>query len=317
MLIDLQLDSPVAGAISTGALLAGFVAFESPARTRFQWQLLVAPVLGGFAALGALTSSPGALAAAAMTISACLVGMTVAVSRQLSLAGLVCVLALLLAQGFGLEPHDAPLALLLGGAGVLLQALLSLIVGLFETASERVHPVAGIPAAVRAVRANLRLGSSSLRHALRWGIALGIGVAVYHVIDLGQHGYWVPLTILFVLRPSPGDTYERLAMRAAGTFAGLALATGLVVVTDHHAVPNAVMLTIAAACSFALLAIQYALFTTAITVYIVVLAHALGQSAFQAVDERGIATVIGLVIAGLAFTALRDVRAAVPSTAPS
>jgi Fusaric acid resistance protein-like len=317
VLVDLQLDSPVAGAISTGALLAGFVAFEAPARTRFQWQLLVAPVLGGSAALGALTANPGALAAAAMTVFACLVGMTVAISLRLSLAGMVCVLALLLAQGFGLEPHDAAAALLLGGAGVLVQALLSLMVGLFETVTERVHPVAGIPAAVRAVRANLHLRSTSLRHALRWGIAIGIGVAVYHVIDLGQHGYWVPLTILFVLKPSPGDTYERLAMRAAGTFAGLLLATGLAVLVDHHPVVNAVVLTIAAACSFAFLAIEYALFTTAITIYIVVLAHALGQSAFEAVDERGIATAIGIVIAGLAFTVLRDVTEAAPSTAPS
>jgi hypothetical protein len=46
----------------------------------------------------------------------------------------------------------------------------------------------------------------------------------------------------------------------------------------------------------------------------VVLAHALGQAAFQAVDERGIATVIGLVIAALGFVVLRDRRVAEPST---
>jgi uncharacterized membrane protein YccC len=54
---------------------------------------------------------------------------------------------------------------------------------------------------------------------------------------------------------------------------------------------------------------------TAITVYIVVLAHALGQAAFQAMDGRGIATVIGLVIAALGFVVLRDRRVPEPSTA--
>ena len=53
----------------------------------------------------------------------------------------------------------------------------------------------------------------------------------------------------------------------------------------------------------------------AITVYIVVLAHALGQAAFQAMDERGIATVIGPVIAALGFVVLRDRRVPEPSTA--
>ena len=140
-------------------------------------------------------------------------------------------------------------------------------------------------------------------------------MAAYQVIDLGPHGYWIPLTVLFVLKATPGDTYERIAMRAVGTFAGLVLATAIAELIGREPVVNAAILTIAAACSFALLAIEYALFTTAITVYIVVLSHALGQAAFQAVDERGIATVIGLAIAALGFVVLRDRPAAIPSTA--
>jgi uncharacterized membrane protein YccC len=123
-------------------------------------------------------------------------------------------LALLLAQGFDLAPRDAPAALLLGATGALAQALVSLIAGLFDSTVERVHPVEGTRSALRAVRASIHPRSPNLRHALRWGVALGIGVAFYHVVDLGQHGYWVPLTILFVLKPSPGDTYERIAMRS-------------------------------------------------------------------------------------------------------
>lgn len=277
----------------------------------------MAPVIGAFAAVGALTASPGALAAISMTVLACIAGMAVAVSLRLSIVGMMCVLALLLAQGFGLAPHDAPAALLLGGAGALAQALLSLIAGLFDSAVERVHPVEGTRAALRAVRQSIDLRSPNLRHALRWGIALGIGVAFYHVVGLGQHGYWVPLTILFVLKPSPDDTYERIAMRAAGTLAGLGVATGLAALLDHHAIPTALVLTVAAACSLALLAVQYALFTAAITVYIVVLAHALGESAIEAVDQRALATLMGIAIAALAFTVFRDPRGPAPSAAPT
>jgi hypothetical protein len=220
VLIDLQLDSPVAGGLSTGALLAGFLAFDAPARTRFTWQLLAAPVIGASGALGALTGSPGWLAVLTMTVFACLAGLTVAVSLRLSIAGMVCTLALLLAQGFGLHPRDALDALIIATAGGLGQAMLSLVLTLWERTTERLHPVQGARDAARAVARSMDLGSPSLRHALRWGIGLGAGVAAYQVIDLGPHGYWIPLTVLFVLKATPSDTYERIAMRAVGTFAG-------------------------------------------------------------------------------------------------
>jgi hypothetical protein len=317
VLVDLQLDSPVAGGLSTGALLAGFIAFDAPARTRFTWQLLAAPAIGASGALGALTSSPGWLAALTMIVFACMAGITVEVSLRLSIAAMMCTLGLLLAQGFGLHPADAPDALIIATAGALAQALLSLLVALWERTTERPRPIEGARVAARAVAGCIDLNSPSFRHALRWGIGIGVGVAAYHVIHLGQHGYWIPLTVLFVLKATPGDTYERIAMRAVGTLAGLALATAIAELIGRDAVANATVLTVAAACSFALLAIEYALFTTAITVYIVVLAHALGQEAFQAVDERGVATLIGLVIAALGFVVLRDRGSAVPSTAPT
>ncbi len=97
----------------------------------------------------------------------------------------------------------------------------------------------------------------------------------------------------------------------------VALPVGVAELIGRGAVVNAAILTIAAACSFALLAIEYALFTTAITACIVVLAHALGQAAFQAVDERGIATLIGLAIAALGFVVFRDRPSPAPSTSPT
>ena len=56
---ELLTDSKLTGAISTGALLVGFVAFEAPARIRFVWQLLTAPLIGAAAALGVLTDRAG------------------------------------------------------------------------------------------------------------------------------------------------------------------------------------------------------------------------------------------------------------------
>jgi hypothetical protein len=304
LLLDLEADIPVAGALSTGALLAGFVAFDSTdARTRFVWQMLSAPAIGAGAALGTLTSEPAVLAVFTMAAVASLAGLMVAVSPRLSIVGMTVVLALLIAQGLSLGRQDALDALLLGAAGAALQALLSVAISLLQPSHERVDLVGGTRRAVRAVRENLNLGSSSLRHALRWGTALGVGVAVYHIVDLGEHGYWVPLTVLFVLKPAPDQTIERIWMRAAGTVAGLVLATPLAILIGGLPIVEAATIAIAAALSFALLAIEYALFTTAITTFIVLLAHALGQAAWQAADERAVATLIGIAIAAVAVVA--------------
>jgi uncharacterized membrane protein YccC len=90
-------------------------------------------------------------------------------------------------------------------------------------------------------------------------------------------------------------------MRAAGTVIGLVLATALAELLGDAAIAVTIILTVAAALAYALLAIEYALFTTAITVYVVLLTDTLGSSAFDAAGERALGTVIGILVAWLAF----------------
>ena len=124
-----------------------------------------------------------------------------------------------------------------------------------------------------------------------------------------DHGYWVPLTILFVLKPEASQTSERIAMRAAGTVIGLVLATALAEVLSDAVIPTTIVLTIAAALAFALLAIEYALFTTAITVYVVLLTDTLGSPALDSAGERALGTVLGILVAGLAFRVFGEAEA--------
>lgn len=252
-----------------------------------------------------------------MAVFAGVSAMTVAVSPRLAIAALNGVLALLIAQGLSLEVHDTLRILVLGGAGALAQATLSLAVALIQGKLERPHAIAGARTAATAIRDNLHLSSPSFRHALRSGVALGLAVAAYHVVDLGRHGYWVPLTVLFVLRPARTDTDERIEMRIIGTLTGLAAATGLAVLVGHGTAANTAILTVTAAYAYAMLRIEYALFTFAITVYIVTLAHAMGESAVDAVGERALGTAIGVAIVIVAFAVVRDRRTPLPARAPS
>jgi uncharacterized membrane protein YccC len=152
------------------------------------------------------------------------------------------------------------------------------------------------------LRSNLELeGSIAARHAIRFGLALASGVAAYWALGMQDHGFWIPLTILFVLRPQREETMRRLVWRALGTVAGLVIATALSFWLQDAPVALAVVLTVAAAFAYGMLTVQYALFTTAITVFAVIMADTLGEPELAAAGQRGIATAIGIAIAGIAF----------------
>jgi uncharacterized membrane protein YccC len=78
------------------------------------------------------------------------------------------------------------------------------------------------------------------------------------------------------------------------------------VLVGESAPANVAIITVAAAVGYAMLALEYALFTFAITAYIVTLAHAMGESAVDAVGERALGTAIGIVIVLVAFAVWRD-----------
>ena len=77
------------------------------------------------------------------------------------------------------------------------------------------------------LKAEMTLRSSVFRHAVRLSVALMVGSIVYRGLSLGS-GYWVPLTVLFVLRPDYGTTTVRAIERAAGTLIGITIAWAIV-----------------------------------------------------------------------------------------
>ena len=311
LLTELELEDAVAGGIGTAAMICGFIAFDAPARVRVRWQLCCAPLVGIVAALGVLTSQTVATAILGMAVVATLGGYAVAVSLRMAIAGLSVVLAFLIAQGLWLEPHEAWKALAIGTCGGLAQAgwAACVWVGADRGRERRFELGRAAAEAAAKLRAGLALPwrDPASRASLRCGV--GIGVAIYRLVGFHDHGYWVPLTILFVLKPEASQTSERIAMRAAGTAMRARLATALAEVLSDAVIPTTIVLTIAAALAFALLAIEYALFTTAITVYVVLLTDTLGSPAFDSAGERALGTVLGILVAALAFRAFGEAEA--------
>jgi uncharacterized membrane protein YccC len=146
------------------------------------------------------------------------------------------------------------------------------------------------------------LRSSAFRHAIRLGATTAAGTALYRGVDLA-HGYWVPLTVLFVLRPDFGSTFTRGLQRYIGTAAGVVLAT--LIAAAFHPGPYALaaLVTVLAVGIFAFLLANYGLFTLSVTAFIVFLVAFGGIPEYQSALDRLIASVIGATLT-LGFYAL-------------
>jgi uncharacterized membrane protein YccC len=161
-------------------------------------------------------------------------------------------------------------------------------------AAPRRHPL-------HVLRAELTLRSSAFRHAARLSVALVVAGIVYRGLSLGS-GYWVPLTVLFVLKPDYGTTMARGIGRAAGTMAGVTIAWAIV--TLFSPAPGAIvaLLALLACVAYAVFPANYALFSVVLTVLIALLAEFSGGSPVGALLDRIVDTAAGTAIALGAIT---------------
>jgi hypothetical protein len=301
LIFEFALDWPSRGAIATAAFVCGLTALDAPAGPRAAWQAATAPLVGLAAAIGVLSSQWAPAAVLAMGLFGAASGYCFADTLRLAFAGFAGGVALMISQGLFLPASDALPAFAYGTIGGLIQAGWALCVWLFYDRAEDNESGWDWERTKFRLGANFTLDSPVGRHAIRFGVALAAGVALYRVLDMHDHGYWIPLTLFFVLRPERDETDRRLILRAVGTLVGLGIATGLSL-AFHDAEPwIAISLSLAAALTYGLLTVQYALFTAAITTYVVLLTDTLGERALDADWQRVLGTAIGIVIAYLAF----------------
>ncbi|MGD4884439.1 FUSC family protein, partial [Xanthomonas citri pv. citri] len=162
-------------------------------------------------------------------------------------------------------------------------------------------PSALRPAATWAtLRANLDLSSVAFRHALRCGVCLALAIAFQRWQQI-PHGFWIPMTTAIVLKPDFGGTFSFGALRVAGTFVGLLLATLLA----HLAMDGASirMALLALFClGFRLLTqVNYGIGVAFLTGMLVLLLSFEGVAPGEAVGARLQATVAGSALALVAY----------------
>lgn len=151
-------------------------------------------------------------------------------------------------------------------------------------------------APIATLRANLTFDSAAFRHALRLAAAIGVGYAVYLGLQL-PHGYWVPLTATFVLRPDFSATFVRGILRVVGTLLGLLLATVLVAVVLEHWRIEVLCVGVLVFAIRRLMAQNYGLAVVGITGLVVILLSIAGTEPRAAIVDRGVSTLIGGMLA--------------------
>jgi uncharacterized membrane protein YccC len=150
------------------------------------------------------------------------------------------------------------------------------------------------------LRAELTLRSAAFRHAARLSVALLVAGIVYRRLPLGS-GYWVPLTVLFVLKPDYGTTIARGIGRAAGTLAGVTVAWAIVTLSSPSDGVIVALLALLVCAAYAVFPANYALFSVVLTVLIALVVQFSGGSPVGALMDRIADTAAGTAIALGAF----------------
>jgi len=152
------------------------------------------------------------------------------------------------------------------------------------------------------LRANLTLRSATFRHAIRLGVALALATALYRILPLPiERGYWIPLTVLLVLKPDFTSTFARGAARLLGTMLGAVLTTLLVSLLAPTQTLLVILDGIMAYLAFSVLYVNYAIFSAFITMETVFLLTFVTPQPLVTAAYRAVDTIIGGILALLIY----------------
>ncbi|MEV5339520.1 FUSC family protein [Streptomyces sp. NPDC052676] len=159
-----------------------------------------------------------------------------------------------------------------------------------------------VPLVLKAMRDELRAHPASPvgRHARRVTAVATTGYLLGTALPLG-HGYWAPLAAVMVMRPDFSQTYSRAVARLAGTVLGVAVATAVVRLADPGTRMSAALAVLSAALLYLLLRTGQFAAQACIAAYVVFLLGMGGEQWTQTVPERVVLTLLGGVLAMLAY----------------
>ncbi len=144
----------------------------------------------------------------------------------------------------------------------------------------------------RAFRDELHWNADITSYVLRLAVTLGLSTALYRELHW-RNGYWAPMTALLVLKPKWANTLSRGIARLTGTLVGALICALLAYHPLLHHWTYFLLIALTAWACFALQAVNYAAFSTFLTMYTVFLFAFGGFSERSAAGLRLANTAIG------------------------
>ena len=141
-----------------------------------------------------------------------------------------------------------------------------------------------------------RFANSSIPYSILLAATIGISTEIYRRMHYPS-GYWIPMTALLVLKPQLTDTVSRAIARMLGTMCGAVAASFLLAHVHASSVVLAIGTVVFAWLAYGFLNVNYALFTTAVTSYIVFLLALNQVPGKELAVRRTLCTAIGAAIA--------------------
>ena len=165
--------------------------------------------------------------------------------------------------------------------------------------------IGSLASAPSVVRAHLTWTSPILRHAIRLSVTTALAAAAARYGGL-EHGYWMPLAVIVVMRPETAHTYTRCAGRIAGLLIGIGVASILTLLWEPDPIGSAVCALVFVALAYGVAQFGY-LAVGATVGAIAMFAIGAGQIApWSGISDRLFAVLIGGALAMMAHVTLPD-----------
>jgi Fusaric acid resistance protein-like len=270
---------------SAGALVIAYADLGGRSRLQAQIVLAAAGCTCVAVLLGAV-AEPSVIATASVVAAwAFLAGLSASLGPVPALVATLATWSLLLAGDLRLHGQSALSVTALIAAGVATQVMVSL-------ASSRLRR----PSVAHTTRGATDLRSPAVPHASRLALGLIVAVVAYRILSLG-FGYWVPLTVLFVLRPDYETTTLRALCRGLGTLTGAGVAWLVLMVLGRSSSACLGLMVGLVGIAILLYRANYALSTLTLTAVIALVAQFGGGSPIGALVDRSIDVGFGTIIA--------------------
>jgi uncharacterized membrane protein YccC len=152
-------------------------------------------------------------------------------------------------------------------------------------------------------RGHLNLTSPITRHAARLAGAAASGTAIARFAGVPA-GYWIPLTVLLVMRPETAHTYTRCVGRVAGICAGVVVTSALTLLWQPSGLAAAILAVLFLGITYAVSMFGYIAVTAAFGATIALLLDITDTS--SSVGDLLLAVVIGGALAVLFHVLIPD-----------